>query len=168
MNTESESHDTPQEQDYDAECIVCSQMFCSFAPAPICEACTIAQHEALQACTPLSKDEAMFVRIATEQLNYWTRDYCAYWGTALATDTGWLVFEHNDIRLADGVCTAVHEAYNEGTPLPKGWHVFTRETARKAYAIGVGRKGTKWFENADAGEVDVCIQLALLGEVRYG
>ncbi len=168
MHTESESHDTPQEQDPDAECIVCGNMFCSFGPAPICCECTSAQYRALQAAAPLTGDEATFVHLSVDGFDYWGRNYCAYWAAALPIDNGWLVFEHNEQGMSVSTQNDANAAYAKGTPLPKGWHVFDVATARKAYAIGVGRKGNKWFEKADAPEVDICIQLALLGEVRYG
>src|SRR4051812_38258010 len=90
--------------DADAESIVCGNMFASFGPAPLCESCTIMQHEAYAAVAPISKDEAMFVRIATEHSDYWGRGYCGYW--AESEDSGGdlgvsLIFEHNDTSASD-------------------------------------------------------------------
>ncbi len=85
--------------------------------------------------------------------------------------SAWLVYEMGD----DGQPSNEDEdravlAYRAGQPLPEGWHVLDEAAAARAHVEGVKRWGVEWQdgEHADAVGYDVVLQLALLGEVRYG
>jgi hypothetical protein len=98
---------------------------------------------------------------------------CAgYWlrGVALGPQ-GWLVWEDDD------KCQSGQEPNREiamkaweldANPLPEHWFRLDRAAAIRAWEEGVKRWGVDWYEEADAQREDVVLQLALLGEVRYG
>ena len=98
------------------------------------------------------------------------RDYCGYWafGSSVPGVEAWLVFEQavDGVRPTDRASTAARRAYKAGKPLPKHWYALGRADAERAYAYLVARVGTR--ETGDATDYDVVIQMALLGEVRYG
>lgn len=103
--------------------------------------------------------------------------YCGYWMSGMELDEnggGWLVHEQDD----DYDCAAAaanHPEYNaivkawqDGKPLPDKWFRLDKEAAIRAWIEGCKKYGVDWYENSDAVSMDVVIQLALLGEVRYG
>ena len=59
-------------------------------------------------------------------------------------------------------------AWVNSEPLPKGWFRLDREAALRAWEEGIKRWGVGWYEHTDSNREDVVIQLALLGEIRYG
>lgn len=94
-----------------------------------------------------------------------------YWasGVCRAIHAGWLVFEQCDE--SDASIAEAHEVRAldiAGKTLPKGWHVLDRAAAGRAYDLMCARQGLGWYGGADASDYDVALQLALLGEVRYG
>jgi hypothetical protein len=68
----------------------------------------------------------------------------------------------------DSVADEAYAAYNAAMPLPAGWFYFGRAALTRAYLAGVRRWGEDFYKTADASKRDICLQLALLGEVRYG
>ena len=60
-------------------------------------------------------------------------------------------------------------AFKSGKPLPENYYRLDEAAAVRAYVEGCKRWGADWFESkGDATTYDVVIQLALLGEIRYG
>lgn len=104
-----------------------------------------------------------------------SRSYCGYWlrGMVRYRDGSWLAFEHGDDAPPGVVPLAVRRANRAGAELPQGWHRLDRTAAVRAYLEGVKRWGVEWYtgrgeHRADSTSYDVVVQLALLGEVRYG
>lgn len=100
-------------------------------------------------------------------------NYCGYWMRGMEHDPklGWLVYEHGDERKPDKKYAAeVEKLWREGKPLPPFWFRLDRRAALLAQAHGAAKWGAHWYGDAhtDATSYDVVIQLALLGEVRYG
>lgn len=104
-------------------------------------------------------------------------NYCGYWLSGMERDRnggGWLVHEHSDTddsayeaaKLPE--YPAIVQAWKKNQPLPDGWFRLNEAAAIKAYVEGVKQYGVDWFEFGDADSYDIVIQLALLGEVRYG
>jgi hypothetical protein len=101
--------------------------------------------------------------------------YCGYWMYGMEQDDelGWLVHEHDEQHSVRQVAKspeypAIVKAWREGGKLPDNWFRLNKEAAIKAWAEGVKKYGTDWYENGDAISYDVVLQLALLGEIRYG
>lgn len=59
-------------------------------------------------------------------------------------------------------------AFESNDKLPEGWYYLDEGMAIRAYIEGCKRWGAAWFEDGDGTSYDVVIQLALLGEIRYG
>jgi hypothetical protein len=119
-------------------------------------------------------------------------DYIGYWARGVAQDNnlGWLVWEfEEDDRFKpkpglqmfgrsfdneDKLHKEAIQAWKAGKPLPPHYHALNREAAVKAYLAMVtlprekGKGGLDWYENSDATSYDVAVQLALLGELKYG
>lgn len=135
--------------------------------------------------------DEQWIEFCTKYNDLFLNDYIGYWGHGIRP-TGrrdaWLVWEgEEDPRLADllakeGVSVlqqlseesykllhdAARKAVKNGTPLPPYYHLLDAAAAGKAWVEGVKRKGLDWYENADSTDYDVVIQLALLGEIKYG
>lgn len=117
-----------------------------------------------------------WIELVTECNDLFMTDHCGYWlsGMAHVKNKGWLVHEHSDIDDCASVQSknpeypAILKAWKEGKPLPDGWFSLDKEMAIKAYCEGIKRDGLNWYEEGDAISYDIAIQLALLGEVRYG
>jgi hypothetical protein len=97
--------------------------------------------------------------------------YIGYWayGTEYDEQLGWLVFEHAAAAFDAPRKTpkTVLAAWQAGEKLPEGWHRLDKETITRAWAEGVKHSGVNWFEDGDANDYDVALQMAILGEVRY-
>lgn len=104
----------------------------------------------------------------TECSGYWARGVLF----VKARGLGWLVWEDDESHLNGEEperSTAVRLWRHGATvSLPSGWHAWNREAAIGAYAIGERLWGEDWYEKGDANSYDAVMQLALLGEVRYG
>lgn len=97
--------------------------------------------------------------------------YAGYWlyGAERDDRLGWLVYEHGDERRpTERECRHARALWHAGEPLPERWYRLDRAAAIKAWAEGVKRFGAEWYENGDGPTYDVVVQMALLGEVRYG
>lgn len=100
-------------------------------------------------------------------LDEYKRDVCD-----LGLDDNWLIEtmqNHRDLDLLRGPShLAATRAWKAGEELPSGYFALDRDTALSAFAHGVKRHGVEGAFGADANELDAMIQLAGLGEVRYG
>jgi hypothetical protein len=100
--------------------------------------------------------------------------YSGYWahGAAYSGPLGWLVCDyvaHEGRRPTEDVCDEIAAIWRSSTPLPASWYRLDRAAAIRAWCEGVKRWGIDWwYKRADALRRDVVLQLALLGEVRYG
>lgn len=106
--------------------------------------------------------------------NLFRGTYCGSWLFGVAHDDalGWLVFEHGD-RSSINYDALPQEreavaAWREGKPLPGGWYRLDLAAAKKGWEEGVRWRGEKWYDEGDAPRYDYVIQMALLGEERYG
>ena len=98
-------------------------------------------------------------------------DYCGYWlRGVIKKGKDWLVWEDDEQHGFDREPDRVEAiaAWKEGRPLPKGWFLLDNNAATKSFNFGVRKWGENWFEQADSDMYDYCVQMALLGEVRYG
>jgi len=115
--------------------------------------------------------DPLWVQMCTEYSDLFLTNHCGYWACGVEREPGlgWLAFEHGDeCRPPEKTPQTVLAAWRNGKPLPKRWYRLDEQAALRAWAEGVKRSGTSWFENGDASDYDVAIQNALLGEVRYG
>mgnify|MGYP000993946418 CR=1 FL=1 len=101
--------------------------------------------------------------------------YCGYWMYGMAYDSqlGWLCYEHKGEASISEVESSIAyggalELWRAGLALPEGYYLLDSAAAIKAYGEGVKRYGAHWYDDADASMYDVVIQMALLGEVKYG
>jgi len=110
-----------------------------------------------------------WVDLCTKYNDLFIHGYCGYWmrGYARTDKLGWLVRESDDDD-PEKAPAEVLKAWRAGEPLPQGWHRLDIDMARKAWVEGFKRDGQSWFENGDANTYDNAVQLAMLGEVRYG
>jgi len=95
-----------------------------------------------------------------------------YWLRGVECDAvrGWLCWE-DDEKCRHGEepnRAAAIAAWEAGEPLPEHWYRLHRAAALRAWEEGVKRWGVDWYDQVDAEREDVVVQLALLGEVRYG
>lgn len=119
-----------------------------------------------------------WIEFCTQFNDLFMYDYCGYWMAAMECDDdlGWLCYEYaNDDDMPS--LRAMKEApeyqeivksWREGKLLPPNWYRLDKAAAIKAYGEGVKRYGLDWYEDGDAITYDVAVQMALLGEVRYG
>jgi len=123
--------------------------------------------------------DPLWVPYLTQNTDIFGYNYCGYWmmGMERTQDRGWLCFEHDDgaiYRSARDVAErhpeyeAILKAWREGKPLPDKWFRLDKAAAIKAWHEGVKRWGVEWYEGVDSIREDVVVQLALLGEIRYG
>jgi len=104
------------------------------------------------------------------------KNYCGYWMFGIEHDDklGWLVFETGGEEMPDEdmifLATFIWKRNHfKGAPdLPEGFMSLTDEVMARAYQIAVEKWGISWEDNADALTYDYIIQMALLGETRYG
>jgi hypothetical protein len=100
---------------------------------------------------------------------------CGYWmyGMEWNEKLGYLCFEHEEKLSLNQVTQlseyeAIVQAWREGKELPDHWFRLNKEVAIQAWLEGIKRWGMDWYRQVDAIKEDVVVQLALLGEVRYG
>lgn len=117
-----------------------------------------------------------WIDLCTKNTDLFMQNYCGYWARGYQFDWGWLVYEIEDksfdFEEEPGHKKALEYAQQYKTtplfPLPAGWYYLDQLAAKKAYIEGVKRWGLDWYKNSDAEGYDVVVQMALLGEVRYG
>ena len=68
----------------------------------------------------------------------------------------------NELHVAAGL------AWKDRQPLPPHYFVLNLDAAKKMWVEGVKKFGLDWYENGDANTYDYVIQMALLGECKYG
>jgi hypothetical protein len=96
---------------------------------------------------------------------------CGYWLRGIEHDEhGWLAWEDDEkhFRGREPDREAAIQAWKEGRQLPPYWFRIDRDAAIRAWIEGVKRWGKDWYNDVDAEREDVVVQLALLGEIRYG
>jgi hypothetical protein len=114
-----------------------------------------------------------WISYLTKHGDIFQSQYCGYWMFGMEkSKTGWLCFEHNDDFVSDLIINpeykAIVDAWKAGSKLPDRWYRLDKDAAIKAYLEAYKRYGENWYHNADNVKYDVAIQLALLGEVKYG
>jgi len=103
-------------------------------------------------------------------------NFCGYWLNGVLHDKnlGWLVHEHSNEDLFAGESAKLPEfpeavnAWKEGKELPTGWYRLNKDAAIKSFVEGYKRYGSDWNNHSESTMDDLVIQLALLGEIRYG
>ena len=118
---------------------------------------------------------ADWVEFVTKGTDIFSTDHCGYWLRGVAHGTmGWLGWEDDEEHRFDhepdrGAALA---AWQDSKPLPPGWFRLDEALAQKAWEIGLKKFGEHWYDEGDSTTYlyafDVVLQLALLGEVRYG
>ena len=114
-----------------------------------------------------------WIEYLTKYPDIFDSNAAGYWlrGAEHDPELGWLCWE-DDEKCAHGEEPNRVEAYEAWKarldPLPHGWFRLDRAAAIRAWEEGVKRWGVDWYEKADSTSQDVVVQLALLGEVRYG
>jgi hypothetical protein len=95
---------------------------------------------------------------------YWLR------GVEFEPELGWLCWEDDEKHRwrNEPNRQGALKAWREGKPLPEHWFRLDRAAALRAWEEGVKRWGVDWYEQVDASVEDTVVQLALLGETRYG
>ena len=100
---------------------------------------------------------------------------CGYWlrGEEWDAKRGWLCRETGGELLVDPLpreAKRIKAAWLAGKPLPEGWFALDRAAAYRVVVEGIKRNGWPAFADgtADADDTDAAVQMALLGEVRYG
>lgn len=117
-----------------------------------------------------------FIECLVEYNEVFRRDHSGYWAYGLQVNGGWLVYEMAGEALpTDKEIAAAERAYVahqlEGASalsLPDKWRMLDRAVAIRAWEEGVKRWGVAWYQHTDGNREDVVVQLALLGEIRYG
>lgn len=130
--------------------------------------------------TPVPHTFTLTVEVDPNWVDYIIKDVgifltsCAgYWLRGVEKDIdggGWLVWE-DDEKCKWGKEPDREEAlraWRANESLPPHWFRLDLAAALKAWEEGVKRWGVDWYEQVDARREDVVVQLALLGEVRYG
>lgn len=113
-----------------------------------------------------------WIEMCTQHTDLFMQSYCGYWARGLERTNarGWLVFESaGEIPRGEepNKTRAVRE-WRTGNKLPQLYHRLDEAAAIRAWKYGVEKWGLGWYDDADATSYDIVIQLALLGEVRYG
>lgn len=125
-----------------------------------------------------------WIDLCTKYSDLFMKNYCGYWARGYQYPWGWLVYELADDNVEfekepdhkHAIGCAETYTFLRGTysvdeskkVLPEHWFYVDKEAAIQAYVEGVKRWGLEWYNNGDAERYDVVIQMALLGEVRYG
>jgi hypothetical protein len=117
------------------------------------------------------KVDGFWVEYLTRFSDVFGRGYAGYWayGAECDRELGWLVYEQSDDpRPNQTTVCAVERVWRAGKALPPRWYRLDRAAALRAWEEGIKRWGADWYEQTDSTREDVVIQLALLGEIRYG
>lgn len=111
-----------------------------------------------------------WIDFLTQYRDIFARNYCGYWLRAVEWDSklGWLVWEHDENWELPSNVKEVEHNWQRGLAVPKHFYCLNEAMAIKAFEEGVKKWGEDWFENGDAGRYDFVLQLAMLGEHRYG
>lgn len=116
--------------------------------------------------------DPFWVEYLTRYPDIFGRQYAGYWlrGVDRHSKRGWLCWEDDEQHRQGEEPDRVEalRAWSHGGTLPQGWYCLDRAAALRAWEEGVKRWGVDWYEQTDANREDVVVQLALLGEIRYG
>lgn len=110
----------------------------------------------------------------TKYSDIFSGDYIGYWGYGHRLRNGdqkigWIVLESDAQQVMESRGREAENCFRDKLPMPEGCHLLDETAAIRAYIEGVKKWGVDWFEEkGDAGTYDIAIQLALLGEIRYG
>lgn len=113
-----------------------------------------------------------WVEYLTVYPDIFSSDRAGYWlrGVELDNEYGWLCWE-DDEKCKPGEEPKRAQAlllWKTGEALPEHWFRLDRAAALRAWEEGVKMYGEHWYEDVDARREDVVVQLALLGEIKYG
>ena len=115
--------------------------------------------------------DPFWVEYLTQYNDVFNRGSAGYWLRGVErSELGWLCWE-DDEQHRHGDEPDLEEALRAwvaGEPLPPHWFRLDRAAALRAWEEGVKRWGVDWYEQVDADREDAVLQLALLGEMRYG
>ncbi len=104
-------------------------------------------------------------------------NYAGYWAYGVSvvgadTTRHWLVFvgETEGERPGETETAIVETLHRNRDAMPSTWHVWGPTQWAAAYRYGERLWGERWYDHhdTDATRYDTIMQLALLGEVRYG
>ncbi|MBI4321884.1 MAG: hypothetical protein HY675_25600, partial [Chloroflexi bacterium] len=112
-----------------------------------------------------------WVEILTQYDDFFSTDYSGYWLRKIKRADGRTLAWEDDEQHGHGEEPNMQEAleaFEADQDVPEGYFVIDRDLAVKAWFIGVSKYGESWYENGDSTTYDVVLQLALLGEIRYG
>lgn len=110
-----------------------------------------------------------WIDMITYYSDFFRTDHCGYWAMSVRLLDGTrLVYEHADDRPSQKKIDAAANAHRNGRSLPERWFLFDNAFAIKAYLEGIKLYGAGFYEDGDASDYDNAIQMAALGEVRYG
>lgn len=127
---------------------------------------------------PINHTFSVTVAVDPDWISYLTQyndifghGYAGYWLRGVERDdNGWLCWEDDEQHACGEEPNLVEalEAWRSDMPLPKGWFRLDHAMALRAWEEGVKRWGVDWYEDTDADREDTVLQLAMLGEIRYG
>lgn len=113
-----------------------------------------------------------WVKYLTQSGDIFHQMYAGYWLRGIEHDSarGWLCWENDEkSRMGEEPDReAAKAAWAAERPLPAGWHRLNKVMAVQAWIEGIKRWGVDWYKHSDANCEDYVVQLALLGENRYG
>lgn len=116
--------------------------------------------------------ELSWIELTTKCSDLFRMDCVGYWlrGVEFDVELGWLCWEDDERRLhgREPNREAALKAWRAGDLLPEHWFRLDRAAALRAWEEGVKRWGVDWYEDADSASYDTVVQIALLGEERYG
>lgn len=112
-----------------------------------------------------------FIEYLIKYRDIFDRNRSGSWAFGVKVKGGWLVYEQEDDAMpTEKAIRAAKSCYGGASDgkLPERWYLLDRDAAIRAWCEGVKRWGVEWYEDVDAEREDVVVQLALLGEIRYG
>ena len=123
--------------------------------------------------TILLRIDPFWIEYCTQYNDLFMTSHSGYWmrGVERDNELGWLVYEIADEDIPfdkEPNNVEARQLWRAGKELPPGYFRLDKKMAIQAWLEGVRRYGEDWYENTDALRDDVVIQLAMLGEVRYG
>lgn len=133
-------------------------------------------------CGPLGtmRVPGEWIDFLTKYSDIFRTDHSGYWmygvsidnGDGCTPEGGWLAYEHgDDARPTEEEEGMVENAHQDGEPLPERWFLIDKAFAIKAYVEGAKKWGLDWYDERkdnDATTYDWVVQMAALGEARYG
>ncbi len=121
-----------------------------------------------------AKELLDWTQFLTKYSDIFRTDHIGYWAFGERVPGGWLAYEQpsdDGRRPTDTMIAAVKGFYRNNSrdlPLPKPWFLIDRAFAERAFIEGIKRGGASWYEHGDANDYDCAVQMAALGEIRYG